>query len=204
MRSQLKELFKCCDKFSLRIYSFRSEGCACFVFREIEGESAHVARAQEQVAIDESANNMKKKIQELINSGVPIDGDTAQKINELRDTEKQIIAEYDRTLALKEQLNSTSIIFNIKNMRISNVFKKKQPSMYKIYTKNRDKDFLILLNTYLLSNLQMKEKYLSVVHETLHFINTCLGYKFTYTDIEKKSNVIVGEYLTRQPPRGLS
>ena len=151
--------------------------------------------AEERVASDEYANSLKKKIHELLGSGVSVDSNTAQKINESMDKEKQITAEYDRALVLREQLNSTSVIFNIKNMRISEVFKKKQPFKYKIYVKNRNKDFLVLLNTYLLSNLQKEETYLSVVHETLHFVENCLGYKFTYQDIERKSNEIVKEYF---------
>jgi len=153
--------------------------------------------AKERVNVDENAY---RQTNELLESGVYIDRDTAKKHRESMDIEKQITTEYNRVLKLDEQLNSTSIIFNIKNMRISKVFKEKLPSMYKLYVKNKNKDFLILLNIYLLSSLQTEETYLSVVHETLHFVETCLGYKFTYMDVEKKAGETVRGFLASMQP----
>jgi len=68
--------------------------------------------------------------------------------------------------------------------------------MYKLYLKNRNKDFLILLNTYLLSSLEKEEIFLSVAHEALHYVNTCLGNRLTYKEVEDNARVIVGEFLS--------
>ena len=153
--------------------------------------------AEEQVAIDNLAYNTRREIQEMLGNGANVNGDIAKKMSDSMDMERHTTAEYDRALNLEEQLNSTSIIFNIKNKRITKVFKKTQPFMYKLYKKNKTKDFLILLNTYLLSSCPVEETYLSIAHETLHFVDTCFGNQLPYNDIEKKGKMIVAEFLSR-------
>ena len=152
--------------------------------------------AEEQVALDDLSYNTMRKIQELLRNGAKVNSDVAKKLSDSMNMERQITAEYDRALNLEEQLNSTSIIFNIKNMRITKVFKKTQPFKYKLYLKNKTKDFLILLNTYLLSSFPTEETCLSIAHETLHFVDTRFGDQLTYKDMEKKAKMIVAEFLT--------
>ena len=152
--------------------------------------------AEEQIAIDSLAYNTMREIQKLLGNGVNVNGDVENKIGDSMVMERHITAEYERALNLEEQLNSTSIIFNIQNMRITKVFKKTQPFMYKLYLKNKNKDFLILLNTNLLSSCPMEETHLSIAHETLHFVDACFGNRTPYNDIEKKAKMIVDEFLT--------
>lgn len=152
--------------------------------------------AEEQVAIDSLAYNTMREIQKLLGNGVNVNGDVEKKIADSMDMERHITAEYDRALNLEEQLNCTSIIFNIQNMRITKVFKKTQPFMYKLYLKNKNKDFLILLNTNKLSSCPMEETHLSIAHETLHFVDASFGNQTPYNDIEKKAKMIVDEFLT--------
>jgi hypothetical protein len=151
--------------------------------------------AQERVKMDELAYETQKKIEYLIKKGAQPDTDTANKLTENMKKDREMLSEYNKTLAIKEQLDSTSIFFNIKNMRVTKVFRDNQPYHYELYLKNKECDFLILLNTYLLSTCTIEETYISVVHEALHFVDTCRGSSSTYGEIEEKSKMLVGEYL---------
>lgn len=151
--------------------------------------------AKERVRMDELAIKTEKQIKDIIKNGVQPEPDTANKMKENMNREKEILTEYNKPQAIREQLDSTSIFFNLQNMRVTKVFMDYQPHHYKIYLRNKNYDFLILLNTYLLSTLPIEETYISVVHEALHFVDYIKGSHSTYSEIENKSKMLAREYL---------
>ena len=89
---------------------------------------------------------------------------------------------------------SCSIRFSSK-VSLSRARRGKFPFHYELFKKNRDADFLILLNMQLTSGNSRREKLKTLVHETLHFIKNLKKTRTNFESIENEADRIIDEFL---------
>ncbi|MBA7496272.1 hypothetical protein ES702_06871 [subsurface metagenome] len=72
--------------------------------------------------------------------------------------------------------------------------RKEFPFYYKLFKKNKVRDFLILLNVPLTSEDSKKEKIKTLVHETIHYIQHANEMITDFESIQKEADRIVDEF----------
>jgi hypothetical protein len=68
------------------------------------------------------------------------------------------------------------------------------PFYYKLFKKNKVRDFLILINKPLTSGDSKRRKLKTLVHETIHYIQQVKEMTTDFESIEKEADRIVDEF----------
>jgi len=155
----------------------------------------------EKTAIDELAWKLEDKIKKLMNrektKNFLIENEIMEgQIGEASKMEKEIEKEYGGVLMLEQNLNSSAIMMEIKALKRLKRWRGNFPFYYnKLFKKNKDVDFIVLLNVQLISGDSRREKLKTLVHETLHFIKNLKKTRTNFESIENESDRIVNEFL---------
>ncbi len=157
----------------------------------------------DKIALDEFAwklENQIKKImdQEKTKGFLRENEEMERRIDEGFQMEKEIGNEYRGVLTLEQNLNSISTIIimrGAKSLKHLKRWRGKLSFYYKLRKKNKDTDFIILLNWSIISGDSKREKLKTAVHETLHFIEYLKKTRTNFESIENESDRIVDEFL---------
>jgi len=154
----------------------------------------------EKIALDELAWKLENQIKKLMDKEKTKDylrenEEMERRIDEGFKMKKGIEKEYGGVLTLEQNLNSSAIMMEVKPLKRLKRWRGKFPFHYKLFKKNRDADFLILLNMQLTSGDSRREKLKTLVHETLHFIKNLKKTRTNFESIENEADRIVDEFL---------
>ena len=155
----------------------------------------------EKTAIDELAWKLETKIKKLMNNEKTKDflrenEELERRIDKGLKMEKEIEKEYDKVLTLDQNMNSSAIMMEVRPLKRLKRLRGNFPFLYnKLFKKNKDVNFIILLNVQLISGDSRREKLKTVVHETLHFIENLKKTRSDFESIENESDKIVDEFL---------
>ena len=155
----------------------------------------------EKTAIDELAWKLEAKIKELMNNeksknSLRENEELERRIDKGLKMEKEIEKEYDEILTLEQNMNSSAIMMEVRPLKRLKRLRGNFPFHYnKLFKKNKEVDFIILLNVQLISGDSRREKLKTVVHEALHFIENLKKTRSDFEFIENEADRIVEEFM---------
>jgi hypothetical protein len=150
----------------------------------------------ERASRDKWGLELGDEMRKLVEKGEIKDEELKRKISEAFGMEKEIEKEYGRVLTLEDHLNSNALFLMTKESGSKGLkrLRGKFPFLYRLSKRNRDKDFVILLNANLISRDSRREKLKTVVHETLHFVQDLRQTRTCSETIENEADTIINKF----------
>lgn len=128
----------------------------------------------------------------------PLMEEVLRKRKEAMEMGQKVSIEYGRDLDLEENLYSRAMCFHISELKKKSNFLKKfrkmLPTHYKLLKRNSDVDFIILLNSHIISESSLEENQKTAAHETLHHVQRLTDSRSDFQTIDDLADRIVTEF----------